>query len=73
MPPDLFDVLEARPETKMWTTRGRLPEADLAGLRDRTMLLIGFVAALRRSEISALNLEDVAEHPSGLVLTLPRF
>jgi integrase len=72
MPPDLFDVLDACPDTKTWKTRGRPPEPDLAGLRDRTMLLIGFVAALRRSEISALNLEDVAEHSSGLVLTLPR-
>ena len=72
MPPDLFDVLDACPDIKIWRTRGRPPEADLAGLRDRTLLLIGFVAALRRSEISALNLEDVAEHPGGLVLTLPR-
>ena len=72
MPPDLWDVLDACPDTKKWKTRGRPPEPDLAGLRDRALLLVGFVAALRRSEISALEIVDIAEHPSGLVLTLPR-
>lgn len=72
MPPDLWEVLDACPDTKKWKTRGRPPEPDLAGLRDRALLLVGFVAALRRSEISALEIADIAEHPSGLVLTLPR-
>jgi integrase len=72
MPPDLWDVLDACPDTKKWKTRGRPLEPDLAGLRDRALLLVGFVAALRRSEISALEIVDIAEHPSGLVLTLPR-
>ncbi|MDQ2851180.1 MAG: site-specific integrase, partial [Actinomycetota bacterium] len=72
MPPELFDVLDLCPTTKTWKTRGRPPEPDLAGLRDRALLLTGFVGALRRSELSALDVTDVAEHPSGLVLTLPR-
>lgn len=36
------------------------------------MLLVGFVAALRRSELAALQVADLAEHPNGLVLTLRR-
>lgn len=72
MPPELFNVLDACPETKIWKTAAAHRNQTLAGLQDRTMLLIGFVAALRRSEISSLDLADVAEHPSGLVLTLPR-
>jgi integrase len=32
---------------------------DLAGLRDRALLLVGFAAALRRSEIVALDVEHV--------------
>jgi len=72
MPPELWDTMDACPHTKIWKTRGRPPEPDLAGLRDRTLLLVGFVGALRRSEISALNVADIAEHPAGLVLSLPR-
>jgi integrase len=72
MPPDLFDVLDACPTTKTWRTPGRSPEPNLAGARDRALLLAGFVAALRRSELAALAVDRIAEHPNGLVLTLPR-
>ncbi|MEO3939423.1 site-specific integrase (plasmid) [Dermatophilaceae bacterium Soc4.6] len=72
MPPELFDVLTACPTTRVWKTRGRSPEPDLAGARDRALLLVGFVAALRRSELAALRVEDVTDHPHGLVLALPR-
>ena len=72
MPPELFDVLAACPVTKTWKTRGRLPGPDLAGARDRALLLVGFVGALRRSELASLQVDDIGEHPNGLVLTLPR-
>jgi integrase len=72
MPPELFDVLDACPTTKTWKTRGRAPEPDLSGARDRALLLVGFVGALRRSELATLSVDDIAEHPNGLVLTLPR-
>lgn len=45
---------------------------DLAGLRDRALLLIGFAAALRRSELVDLKVNDIARHPKGLVLTVRR-
>lgn len=72
MPPELFHVLDACPLEKHWKTRGRSPEPDLAGHRDRALLLVGFVAALRRSELAALTLEQINEHPNGLVISLPR-
>ena len=72
MPPELLDVLEACPETKTWATPGRPPEPDLAGARDKALLLVGFVGALRRSELVALDFEDVNDHPQGLVVTIPR-
>jgi site-specific recombinase XerD len=72
MPPELFHVLDACPITKTWRTKGRPAEPDLDGARDRALLLVGFVAALRRSELAALGVDHVAEHPNGLVLTLPR-
>ncbi len=72
MPPELFHVLDACPTVKTWRTPGRSAEPDLAGARDRALLLVGFVAALRRSELAALQVDHVADHPNGLVLTLPR-
>lgn len=51
-------------------TRGRPPEPDLGGLRDRALLLVGSIAALRRSELAALATDDVVDHPNGLVLSL---
>lgn len=43
---------------------------SLAGQRDRALLLIGFVSALRRSELVHLNAEDIAVADEGLVLTI---
>ena len=72
MPPELLDVLEACPVTKTWATPGRPDERDLAGARDKALLLVGFVGALRRSELVALDFDDVNDHPQGLVITIPR-
>jgi site-specific recombinase XerD len=43
---------------------------DIRGRRDRALLLVGFAAGLRRSEIVALDAQDVAEEPQGLRVTL---
>lgn len=46
---------------------------DLAGLRDRALLLVGWSLALRRSEVAALTWGDVVADPNGsggLVVTL---
>src|SRR5450631_220589 len=45
---------------------------DLRGLRDRALLLIGWVAALRRSELVALEVADLSFEPEGVVLTIRR-
>jgi integrase len=57
--PDLRAMLAASPET-------------LLGLRDRALLLVGFASALRREELVALNVEDVATGADGLTMTLRR-
>ncbi|WP_053083059.1 site-specific integrase [Mycolicibacterium chlorophenolicum] len=72
MPPLLYDVLDACPATRAWASPTRDPEPDLAGLRDRALLLTGFVTALRRSELAALDVDHLAEHPRGLVATISR-
>jgi site-specific recombinase XerD len=46
--------------------------ADLATLRDRALLLLGFFGALRRSELVALNVSDVAFTSEGMTITLRR-
>jgi integrase len=47
-----------------------IPET-LPGLRDRALLLVGFAAALRPSEIARLTLEHVTRHADGIELFLP--
>jgi len=45
---------------------------DLAGHRDRALLLIGFAGALRRSELVALDAADAVTGQHGLTVTLRR-
>ena len=45
--------------------------SDLAGLRDRALLLVGFVGALRRAELAAVCVEHLEARDRGLRLTLP--
>ena len=51
---------------------GQADEPSLAGLRDRALILAGFVAALRRSELVDLDVAELIEHPNGLVIELAR-
>ncbi|MEN9646170.1 MAG: hypothetical protein RL238_2839 [Actinomycetota bacterium] len=45
---------------------------DRQAVRDRAILLVGFAGALRRSEIVALNVEDLSLRNEGIVLSLRR-
>ncbi len=45
---------------------------DLVGKRDRALLSLGFAGAMRRSEIVALNVEDLEFTPSGMIVFLRR-
>jgi integrase len=47
-------------------------EPTLIDLRDASLLMIGFTAALRRSEICALRVEDLQFCEDGVILTLRR-
>ena len=42
------------------------------GIRDRALVLVGFAAALRRSELVGLNVEDLQFVKEGLLVHLPR-
>lgn len=48
-----------------------MPE-DLRGLRDRALLLIGFAGALRRSELVALDVDDIEEGAEGIFVRIKR-
>jgi len=50
----------------------RMMPAGARGARDRCILLLGFASALRRSELSALDLADVRLERGGLVVMLRR-
>jgi len=40
------------------------------GIRDRAVLLLGFAGAFRRSELTALDLDDLTHTPEGLLVTV---
>ena len=45
---------------------------DLRGLRDRALLVLGFAGALRRSELVALDVDDLEETAEGLHVRIKR-
>jgi integrase len=47
-------------------------DAGLIGLRDRTLVLLGFAGAFRRSELVGLSVEDCLFSKNGLTVTLRR-
>jgi integrase len=51
---------------------GALDLERTIGVRDRALLLVGFAGALRRSELVALDVDDVVEGDDGLVVTVRR-
>lgn len=51
---------------------GAIDATTPQGLRDRALLLLSFAAAMRRSEIAALSLLDLAFREGGAIVTLPR-
>jgi integrase len=44
----------------------------LSGVRDRALLLVGWCAGLRRSEVAGLTWGDITPDPDGLLITLRR-
>ncbi len=51
---------------------GGLDPVRSIDVRDKALLLIGFATALRRSELVALEVEDVEDHSEGLLVHLRR-
>jgi integrase len=70
MPPELFAVVGAIPVEIVDGSGRQAPR--LIGLRNRALLLVGFYGALRRSEISDLDVESLTPDPRGLLANLGR-
>lgn len=45
-----------------------IPDGGITGIRDRAILLLGFAAALRRSEIVGLKVNDLEFSPDGVLV-----
>jgi integrase len=45
--------------------------ATAAGIRDRAILLLGFAGALRRTELTAIDISHCAVHAEGVVIEVP--
>lgn len=65
MPPDETGVGD------LWAVVDALP-ATPTGHRDAALLLLGFVGALRRSDLVATRVEHLKPHARGYVLKIPR-
>jgi site-specific recombinase XerD len=48
----------------------RMDLSSLQALRDRAVLLLGFMGAFRRSELAGLDVEDIRKYPQGIVVTI---
>jgi integrase len=44
----------------------------LAASRDRALFLVGFAGGLRRSELAAIDVEDLHPHKAGITIEIPR-
>jgi integrase len=57
---------------RILTILAHVPTQTLVGKRDRALLLLGFAGAFRRSELAALQLEDLAFGIDGVDVMIPR-
>ena len=48
----------------------RMDLSSLQALRDRAVLLLGFMGAFRRSELAGLDVVDIRKYPQGIVVTI---
>jgi len=77
---DIADMVRALPGSPQASANGENPEGDrsgtpgarfLRGVRDRALILVGFAAALRRSELAGICREHVTFNSKGFELLIP--
>jgi site-specific recombinase XerD len=49
-----------------------IPTDTHTGLRDRALLLVGIATTMRRSELVALDVEDISFEPEGMLVTIDK-
>jgi len=83
--PDVSEAWQGIQNELGWNTARKAPIAatdllplfdsmrqDLRGNRDRALLLLGFFGGFRRSELVAIDVEDLQFDPEGVTVQLPR-
>lgn len=66
-----YNIMKKKPITlKILTRILEKNENDFIGIRNRALLLVGWTAALRRSELAALNVEDLEDDEAGIIITI---
>ena len=68
--PDQLDMALTAISTALPAAYGREQRPDLVGLRDRALLVVGWCAALRRSELAQLRWGQITWEAGGVVLLL---
>jgi integrase len=68
--PDQLDMALTAISTALPAAYGRERRPDLVGLRDRALLVVGWCAALRRSELAQLRWGQITWEAGGVVLLL---
>jgi site-specific recombinase XerD len=63
---------QARPMTMALLSRGLSKENTVMAHRDRTLLLIGFAGAFRRSELVDLCVKDIEFREEGMIITITK-
>lgn len=63
--------LQTKPlETEQLLAMLAVESDPIAAARNRALMLVGLVGALRRSELASLNVEDIERHPAGMTITI---
>ena len=66
---DIIKIVKDIPTWRYAQAHGKEQTPSMRGLRDRALIILGFSLAARRSELAALEIEDLDVKDEGLLVT----